>query len=514
MLWWLLAVLAVLVVVIGATRRFRPSPLSKADPGEMTEPALTLPPDVPETRFVDATAAWKLAGVDTGGGVDAPAGGVAVADMDNDGDLDLVVANGRAMILLWEDGSYGEPIDLDVEQAVAVTVTDVDRDGWVDVLVARRAPEDVVVWGGGIERTVLPGGSRASGLIAADLGGDSRTDILRLGFGVDGQAEPDVIWIAEADRSFVRTELPSSNRPSLAAELVDIDDDELLDIWITRDVGWSTGADSLFSRLGDPDGEWVDVAPRLGTALEVDGMGITVADLDADGSLDAYVSDLGDNEVLIRRDGAFEQLVGTGAARIRPPDADQAVVSSSWASGAADVNLDGRLDLVVTNGGFPDRDVVNKVSGTEVAVDEAPAVFIGDGTGRFVDVWATLGLELSFVARGMSVADLDGDGDDDIVIMGYSGFVRALRNDATGPSLVVRLGSGCEDAGAVVNVRRGDITFRTLIAPHSYAGAHGTEAIIGTDGSSVVVTVEVPGHPAVRREIPANDQRNIQTFDC
>jgi hypothetical protein len=496
------------------SRPYWPSSISSADPGELTEPDLTLPPDVPVTRFVDATDAWRLARVDVGADVDAPAGGVAVADMDNDGDLDLVVANGRVAIIPWENDSYGEPTDLGIDGAVGVTATDVDGDGWIDALVARRAHEDVVVWGGESGRTSLPGGSRSSGLIAADLGGDARLDILRLGFGEDGQGEPDVIWIAEADRSFVRTELPASDRPSLAAELVDIDEDGLLDIWITRDVGWAIGADSLFSRRGDRAGAWVDVAPELGTALEVDGMGITVADLDADGSLDAYVSDLGDNEVLVYRDGSFEQLDGTGAARVRPPGAVQSVVSSSWASGAADFNLDGRLDLAVANGGFPGRDVANKIPGTEIAVNEAPAVFIGDGSGRFVDMWTSFGIDVSFVARGMSVADLDGDGDDDIVVMGSSGVLRAFRNDAVGSSLAVRLGPRCRVAGAVVDVRRGDVTFRTLIAPNSYAGAHGTEAIIGTLGSPVDVTVEIPGERAVPRAIAAIEQRNIETFDC
>ncbi len=512
--WWAIAVVAVLMAVLALSRPYWPSAISNADPGELTEPELTLPPDVPMARFVDATDAWQLGRVDLGADVDASAGGVAVADMDNDGDLDLVVANGRAAIVPWENGAYGEPTDLGIDEAVAVTAADVDGDGWTDVLVARRAPEDVIVWGGGTARTSLPGGSRSSGLIAADLGGDARLDVLRLGLGEDGQGEPDVIWIAEDDRSFVWTELPSSDRPSLAAELVDIDEDGLLDIWITRDLGWEMGPDSLFSRRADRAGTWVDIAAELGTALEVDGMGITVADLDADGSLDAYVSDLGDNEVLVNRDGAFEQLDDTGAARIRPPGASQAVVSSSWASGAADFNLDGRLDLAVANGGFPGRSIVNKIPDTEIAVDEAPAVFIGDGSGRFVDMWASFDIDSTLVARGMSVADLDNDGDDDIVMTGPSGALRAFRNDAVGPSLAVRLGPGCRVAGAVVDVRRGDVTFRTLIAPNSYAGAHGTDAIIGTLGSPVEVAVEIPGSGSVRREIAAIARRTTETFNC
>jgi hypothetical protein len=160
------------------------------------------------------------------------------------------------------------------------------------------------------------------------------------------------------------------------------------------------------------------------------------------------------------------------------------------------------------------RGWVNKIPGTEIATDDAPSVFIGDGSGRFVDMWTSVGVDVTFVARGMSVADLDSDGDDDIVMMGSSGALRAFRNDVVGRSLVVRLGPGCRTAGAVVDLRRLGETFRTLIAPNSYAGAHGTEAIIGTLGSPVDVTVEIPDNRAVHRAIEATAQRNIETFDC
>jgi hypothetical protein len=46
-------------------------------------------------------------------------------------------------------------------------------------------------------------------------------------------------------------------------------------------------------------GAWVDIAADLHADLAIDGMGLTVADLSVDGVLDGYVSDLGDNEILI-----------------------------------------------------------------------------------------------------------------------------------------------------------------------------------------------------------------------
>jgi len=110
-------------------------------------------------------------------------------------------------------------------------------------------------------------------LLASQLSGDDLIDIVRLGR-VMGDPEPDVLWVASAGRTFLPAELPIADRFSLVGELIDADADDLLDIWITRDVGWARGGDTVLSRQGDPDGEWVDVAPDLGVALEVDAMGL------------------------------------------------------------------------------------------------------------------------------------------------------------------------------------------------------------------------------------------------
>jgi len=521
--WLVVALVGIAVGGVVIARWLDDPPISDADVGELTEPTWSLPPGTPAAVLTDATTSWGLDTVDTGGGVDAVAGGVAVADMDRDGDLDLVVANGDALIVPWTGEGFGTPIDLAVTAAVAVNAADVDADGWVDVLVARRGAEDVVVWGGGwidggtpAPRTALGDGSRSSALIAAELSGDDRTDILRLGLGVD-DGQPDVVWVADRQRPrvFEPMVLPSSDRPSFAAEVADIDADGLLDIWITRDIGWDAGSDSLLSRRGDPTGPWVDIADELGTALEVDGMGVTIADLDGDLALDAYVSDIGDNEFLVRQGAVFVQNDGSGAARIRPPGAGASVVSSSWASGVADLNLDGNLDLVVVNGGFPDDSVANKIPDTDIAFDEPPAIFVGDGAGRFVDVAPGLDLDVSVVGRGMSLADLDGDGDDDIVVMDADGRLTALRNDATGPSVTIRADASCQAAGAVVEAAAtGGATSLSLLAPHTFSGAHGADAIVGTGGRGVTLIVRFDRGVEQARDVPGSPDRTVETFGC
>ncbi len=502
----------------------RPNSRADGDPGRLTDADWSADSDVPDPELSDATATWALGDrrpppVD----LDEMAGGLASIDMDLDGDLDLVVAQDTVELYLWATDGFAAPRALDVSRATAVTAADVDRDGWPDLLVARDAENDLVVWGGewvgngapADEATGLAGTQPSAGLIAAELSGDGALDIVRLGRG-DGTDAPDIVWTADPHepRSFVPTPLGRGQGPTMAAEIVDIDGDGLLDIWATRDVGWDLDPDSLYSRRRDPTGSWFDIAAELGTDLAIDGMGITIADLDGDGTLDAYLSDLGDNEVLLRNGDRFMVASDTGAARIRPPGAATTTVSSSWASGATDVNLDGQLDLVVANGGFVSGNVRNKVPGTAVALFDPPAMLVGIGGGRYVDTWPRLELGWDSASRGLTIADFDADGDDDYVLLAVDGSLDALRNDTVGNSVTVVPGPGCHPVGAVVTVDQGSISARTLLGANTYAGAHSPAVIVGMLPTIGEITVSWPGGHTSRLSSPRTSGRTRLVADC
>ena len=408
-----------------------------------------------------------------------------------------------------------------------VNAADLDGDGNVDLLIARAGNADTIVWGGPwavTERdapvtTDLEARGATSGLLVGELTNDWRPDIVRLGRGRGQHPEPDVLWQSQQGepRQFRPLELPRGDRFSLAGELLDVDDDGLLDIWITRDVGWARGADSVLSRRGEPYGEWFDIAPQLGADLGIDGMGLTVADLDGDEQLDAYLSDLGDNELLRRTGTGFVPQVGAGAAHIRPVDAGDDVVSSSWGSGAVDLNLDGVMDLVVASGGFPNSTIRNKIEGTEIAVAEAPAVLLGHGDGRFTDVWPELGLDVEITARGLAIGDLDRDGDDDVVVAARDGSVVALRNDSTRPSFSFVVDErGCELGGATITVRHGDRAIHGLLAPHGYASRHDATFVVGLveDEGDLIIEVTPFNHTDLITEVAIGQARESTQILC
>ncbi len=490
--------------------------------GRRDETAFELPDDVRLPTLVDSAGAWGLDGRPGIDDVDAMAGGLAVGDLDNDGDLDLVVTHGNVEVYLWDGTRFGQPHTI-TDAAISSTVADVDLDGWLDLLVAGQGPTDLVVWGGPWiidamppqDVTRLAGAAPTSLLLAGELSGDGHIDVVRLGRGPE-RGVRDILWQANSDdpREFREVDLGDDERASLAGELVDVDDDGLLDIWVTRDVGWDIGGDSVYSRQGSADGPWTDIASELGAELEVDGMGVTIADLNDDGMLDAYVSDLGDNEVLVRRDRQFEPVVDTGAARIRPPGAASTTISSSWASGATDANLDGRLDLVVVNGGFAEGGMRNKIPGTEIAVADPPAILLGIGDGRFVDVWPQMDLSIDTSNRGLTIADIDGDGDDDYLVLSDDGAVHAFENATRGRTVTVFAAAGCDGTGAKVTIEAGGRIYTTLMRPHSYGGNHSPAVVTGIDYTSAAIRVEWTNGTVTTLDVEPGLQRSTASAQC
>ena len=456
--------------------------LANADPGRTAETLYEWEGPIPP--FTDVTELWGLAEWRNTSERNA-SGGVVLIDLDQDGFLDVALAGGEPEVYFGNGGVFTLASgDLSMD-AVALTAGDLDGDGRLDLVFGADGREDVIVWGGEwlddrdldqAEISSLASGEPTTGVLIADLTGDGLADLLRLGYG-NRRPSADVIYQQVTPRQFVGVPLPDSERRSLAAEVAQLDDAGGPDVWVTRDVGWRDGGDSIYSRRGSI---WTDIAPGLGAALEIDGMGVTLADLSGDAELDAYLSDLGENDFLewIPESG-YAPTAASGAGRIRPPGAPVGLISSTWASGVADLNLDGVLDLVAVNGGFPGQAVANKVPGTAIVDDDPPAILLGLGDGRYADVWAALGLEWHGAGRGLALGDLDGDGDVDLAITTRDEGLTVLRNDAASPGSLIALESTCDGAGVEVTVETSVGNYHLLAAPHTFLGRHAPGVIVG-----------------------------------
>jgi enediyne biosynthesis protein E4 len=226
-----------------------------------------------------------------------------------------------------------------------------------------------------------------------------------------------------------------------AAALLDYDGDGDLDIYALNgsrlDLTPAQNPRHNWLYRND-DGHFTDVSVQAGVAHRGWGMGVSTADYDNDGDPDLHVANFGPN--------AFYRNEGDGT--FTETTAQVGVADSSWSTGSAfaDYDLDGDLDLYVAN--YVEFDVHHRprqeqmymwkgihVLRGPMGLPGAPdALYRNQGDGTFVEVTAAAGMVDSARGYGFAAvwADLDNDGDPDLVVANDSKPNYLYRNDGAG----------------------------------------------------------------------------------
>ena len=468
---------------------------AEAPPGPPPTPALYR--NDGRGRFEDVTQAFGL-------DVSFYGMGVAVGDADGDGDRDLCFTSvggnrlfrrdpERFVEVTREAGVAGEVGDW----TTSAGFFDADRDGDLDLFVCAY-----VRWSRELDREInytLDGTHRAFGPPKNYQGSFCRLYRNDGGLRFADVSEAAGLLVRNAD-----TGVPVSKALGLA--FVDVGGDGAIDVFVAND----TTPNFLFKNRGD--GTFEEVGSRSGVAYDAQGnstgaMGVDVGDPRNDGTLAIAVGNFANEmtSLYVAPRDPWRFSDETIAEGIGAPSRQALKFGVLF----LDYDLDGRLDFFQTNGHLEEE--IEKVQRSQ-KYRQPSQLFWNLGPqarASFAEVPRDKVGDLSrpVVGRGAAYADIDSDGDLDLLIMQCGDVPLLLRNEQTLGHhwLRVRLvgrGPDRDALGATVTLRAGGVTQRRWISPtRSYLSQVEPTATFGLGPQADVEALEVRWPDGTRQEV-------------
>ena len=427
-------------------------PVDPPPPIQETEPSFT---DVTEASGISFTIGF-LEGMRNSEVPAVAPSGVAAGDYDQDGDVDLFIVRGdKGPNLLYQN--QGDLVFIEVAEEAGVAFTkpgertyrhgspalaDLDGDGDLDLLIPGLEGDPFLVYsnkGDGSFSDVTPGSGldqmRAEYSMSPALGDYDLDGDLDLALGhwgtprnfVEDVGDTENLWRNDSEVGRIRFTSVSveagiapsvilNNDPRISQRSFDptftptfakIDEDEYPDLLMVSDFNFT----QVFINRGD--GTFRNVTDYE-VIVDGNGMGSAVGDYDGDGDLDWFVSSIlavgadvpthisqVGNRLYRNDDGVF--VDATEFAGIKDG-------GWGWGSCFIDFENDGDLDIYHTNGWFE----FDEYGG--FTMDESRA-WVSNGEGGFGEQSQQLGLNDAEQGRGVVCADLDSDGDVDILLL-------------------------------------------------------------------------------------------------
>ena len=484
--------------------------------------------------------------------------GVAAADYDDDGDIDLFVVRGdRGPNLLYRN--LGNMQFEEIAQLAGVGFTksdtenyrhgapafvDLNGDSKIDLLLPGMESDPTLIFlnnGDGTFTDVTPG----SGLDAVsaifshspafgdyDLDGDLDLMLSHWGTPLDGlpaSGDSQHLWRNDSDATqiqFTSVSLEAGIAPSIhvnsdplislqgsdytfAPTFVHLDTDMYPDLVVSADFNQS----QVYSNMGD--GTFANITD-YSVIIDENGMGAALGDYDNDGDQDWFVGSIFNapgnntfgspigNRLYRNNNGIFENVTEIAGV---------ADGGWTWGSCFADLNNDGHLDIYHTNG-----------FGLGQFTNDESRVFISNGDGTFSEQAESLGLNDQEEGRGVVCADFDNDGKIDILQMSLNATnaISLYRNesDSSGNFIKINLLGDAPNTQAIgariiVNAS-GRNLYRDVMLGSNFSSHNPTQQHFGLGESQTIdlVTVNWPdGQQSVLSDVQINQLLEISHPD-
>jgi enediyne biosynthesis protein E4 len=427
--------------------------------------------------------------------------GASVADYDNDGRPDLYVTALDGDHLFHNEGN-GKFRDVTKEAGInnkdfgtSSAWLDYDRDGKADLFVA-----NYVQWSEkGDLRCSLDGATKSYCTPEAYPGTSSKL-YRNLGNGKFKDVSKEA-GIGD----------PTSK--SLGVTVLDFNNNGWPDIFVAND----TQPNKLYRN--NKNGTFTDVALSAGVAFGEDGvargaMGADAADFDRSGRTSLLVGNFS-NQML-----ALYHNEGNGIFVDEAPRSElgrSSLLSLTFGAFFFDYDLDGLPDIFCANGHIDEE--IGRVQ-PKIQYKESPLLFHNEGHGKFSNATQSVGTDLArpIVARGAVFADLDGDGDLDIIVATNNGPAYVFRNDGGNRNHWITIKtagtkSNRDGLGAVITVRSASGTQTKMVrSGSSYCSQSQLAPTFGLSQDSRVDSIEVKWPSGIVQRLGSEPVNRILTI--
>jgi hypothetical protein len=413
--------------------------------------------------------------------------GVAAADYDNDGNVDIYITCVGPNRLFRNLGG-GKFVDVTARAGVgdpgfstSAAWFDYDNDGKLDLFVG-----NYVEWSTQTDQFCTLDGKNKSYCTPQTYKGQSPALYRNRGNG-------------SFENVTARAGLNDPAGKTLGVALLDYDDDGWMDLFVAND----TEPNKLYRN--NRNGTFTDNGVIAGVAFSDAGtaragMGVDAADYDGSGRQSVVIGNFTNESIaLYHNDGSGLFTDDAPASGIGKMSAQ----SLTFACFFFDYNLDGLLDIFAANGHVSDD--ISVVQPT-VKYAQSPHLFHNKGKKKFEEVTARLGraLNRAIVGRGAAYGDFDNDGDLDLLLTTNNGTARLLRNDNANQNDLLRVrtvGAKANRDGigakVVVKTSKGRSLFQMVRTGSSYVSQAELPLTFGLgkpeEGTTLTLEITWPG---------------------
>ena len=376
------------------------------------------------------------------------------ADYDNDGDLDLLIGSSStsAESKLYSNDGDGTFTDVTASTIGSVKMSlggmafvDYDKDGDLDIITASgssSANSKILQNNGGVYTDVATAAgvttsSAIKSLSVVDYDNDGDMDLY-----FTSQAGENKLYSNDADGTFtdvtaiagIGGETTTQDQQALWG---DFDKDGDLDLFVAvNNANGAFGNSKYYTNNGD--GTFTENTSTAIGNIAMTTLDAVVGDYDGDGDLDIFIAGNVDNNKLLQNDGTGKFTDVALSAGVAGNSA-----AKTYGAEFADIDSDGDLDIITTG--------VNSAT-----------IYLNNADSTFSDATTASGISNAVAGRDVAVVDIDGDTDNDLVVISSSSplisVYENLKVDTEKPTVTI---TDSVSQTEVINIRIGTVSNET-----------------------------------------------------